>query len=181
MLLVESGPRTLSDRFLPVLRKVCGKSVEVDMLSCLPPPEADSLAGIRNFYRSQDYAGRAGRKSLLALLRANRYQGLVMLCANSPLLLRWKWALALRLPVKVLVANENADCFWLDMGHWRNAKSMLAERSGLRGAASIKLLGQLLLFPFVLLYLILFALAIHTRRRLRLLFGWQPTSRLSWE
>lgn len=179
VLLVESGPRALAERFLPVLRKVCGESVEVDMLACLPPPEAGSMAGIRNFYRSQEGAGPGGRTALFKFLRANGYQGMVILCANSPLLMRWKWALALRLPVKVLIANENADCYWLDIGHWRNAKSMLAERSGLRDSASLRMLGRVLLFPWVLLYLICFALVIHARRGLRLLFGWQPSSRLS--
>ncbi|MCC6262149.1 MAG: hypothetical protein IT169_01120 [Bryobacterales bacterium] len=179
VLLVESGPRTLSERFLPVLRKVCGETVEVDVFSCLARPEAGALPGIHNFYRSQDYRGRPGRLLLLKTLRANGYQGMVMLCANSPLLFRSKWALALRLPVKVLVANENADCYWLDAAHWRSAWSMLAERHGLRGSASFRLLGQLLLFPFVLAYLLFFALVIHTRRRLRLLFGWQPSSRAS--
>lgn len=179
VLLVESGPRSLSERFLPVLRKVCGEAVEVDVFSCLPPPSADSLPGIHNFYRSQDYLGRPGRMLLLKTLRANGYQGMAMLCADSPLLFRSKWALALRLPVKVLIANENADCFWLDSGHWRSAKSMLAERHGLRGSASFRILGQILLFPFVLAYLLLFAAAVHARRGLRLLFGWQPSSRAS--
>jgi hypothetical protein len=104
---------------------------------------------------------------------------MVMLCANSPLLLRWKWALALRLPVKVLIANENADCFWLDIGHWRNAKSLLVDRFGLRGAGSLRTLGQVLLFPFVVLFLAGYAVAVHTRRSFRLLSGWRPASRIS--
>ena len=130
VLLVESGPRTLSERFLPVLRKVCGEAVEVDLFTCLPPPPPGAMPGVHNVYRSQDYLGRPGRLLLLKTLRANGYQGMVMFCADSPLLFRSKWALALRLPVKVLIANENADCFWLDSGHWRSAKSMLAGVTG---------------------------------------------------
>ncbi len=179
VLLVESGPRTLSERFLPVLRKVCGEAVEVDLFTCLPPPPPGAMPGVHNVYRSQDYLGRPGRLLLLKTLRANGYQGMVMFCADSPLLFRSKWALALRLPVKVLIANENADCYWLDTGHWCSARSMLAGRYGLRGLASFRILGQVLLFPFVLVWLLLYALVVHARRGLRLLFGWQPSSRAS--
>ncbi|MCZ2156987.1 MAG: hypothetical protein LC114_24340 [Bryobacterales bacterium] len=179
VLLVESGPRELSLRFLPILRKVCGKSVGVDVFSCLPPPEGNTALGIRDFYRSQDFQKRTERTDLIRKLRANRYQVIVLLCANSPLLSRWKWVLALRLPAKVLIANENADCFWLDAAHWRPAKSMLAERFGLRGSGFLKLFAQLLLFPWVLLYLIAFALVVNALSRLRPLFGWRPSSRLS--
>ena len=177
VLLVESGPRTLSERFLPVLRKVCGEAVEVDLFTCLPPPPPGAMPGVHNVYRSQDYLGRPGRLLLLKTLRANGYQGMVMFCADSPLLFRSKWALALRLPVKVLIGNENADCYWLDTGHWRSARSMLAGRYGLRGSAFFRILGQALLFPFVLAWLLLYALVVHARRGLRLLFGWQPSSR----
>jgi hypothetical protein len=185
VLLVESGPRALTERFLPVLRKVCGDAVEVDLFTCLPPPQPGELpgaagnTGVGHCYRSQDYVGGSGRRKLLRLLRANDYQGLVMLCANSPLLLRWKWALALRLPVKVLIANENADCFWLDAGHWRTAKSLLVDRFGLRGTGSLRTLGQVLLFPLVLLFLAGYAIVVHLRRSLRLLSGWRPASRAS--
>ncbi len=179
VLLVESGPRTLSERFLPVLRKVCGEAVEVDLFTCLPPPPPGSMPGVHNVYRSQDYLGRPGRLLLLKTLRANGYRGMVMFCADSPLLFRSKWALALRLPVKVLIANENADCYWLDTGHWRSARGMLAGRYGLRGSAPFRMLGQALLFPFVLAWLLLYALVVHARRGLRLLFGWQPSSRAS--
>ncbi len=171
VLLVESGPRELVTRFLPVLRKVCGEAVEVDVFSCLPLPGEEYEAPIRDFYQSQDFRGRLQRADLIRRLRANGYQVVVIFCANSPLLLRWKWALALRLPAKVLIANENADCFWLDAAHWRQAKSMLAERSGLRGSGFFRMLAQLFLFPWVLLYLLLFALFVHGRSRLRLLFG----------
>lgn len=182
VLLVESGPRALTERFLPVLRKVCGDTVDVDLFTCLPPPQPGELPGaaggdgIRHCYRSQDYSGGAGRRRLLKLLRANGYQGMVMLCANSPLLLRWKWALAFRLPVKVLIANENADCFWMDAGHWRTAKSLLLDRFGLRGTGSLRTLGQVLVFPIVLLFLAVYAMVVHLRRNLRLLFGWRPAS-----
>lgn len=171
VLLVESGPRALAERFAPVLRVVCGGAVDVDLLTCLPPPAGDSPILARQVYQTQNYASRRERAALLRELRANGYQALVLLCADSPVLNRWKWWLAMGLPAKVLIANENADCFWLDLAHWRSARGMLEARYGLHGAASLRTLGELLAFPFVLAWLFLFAVFVHARRGLRLLFG----------
>ena len=38
------------------------------------------------------------------------------------MLLKWKWAIALRLPAKVFLINENGDYFWFDRGHLVPAK-----------------------------------------------------------
>jgi len=73
------------------------------------------------------------------------------------------------LPAKVLIANENADCFWLDLAHWRSAKGMLEARYGLHGAASLRTLAELVAFPFVLAWLCMFAVFVHAQRGLRLL------------
>lgn len=170
VLLIESGPRPLAERFAPVLRLVCG-AVDVDLLTCLPPPDADSPILARNVFQTQNYTAGKGRLALLRQLRDNKYQSVVLLCADSPVLNRWKWWVALALPAKVLIANENADCFWLDVAHWRSAKGMLEARYGLHGAASLRTLGELAAFPFVLIWLFLFAVFVHTQRGLRLLFS----------
>ena len=44
---------------------------------------------------------------------------------------KWKWALALRLPVKVLVVNENGDFFWFDRANWRTIRHFVLFRAGL--------------------------------------------------
>lgn len=175
VLLVESGARELTERFAPVLRLVCGGAVDVDMFTCLGAPESTSAILPRQIYRSQDYPDRRARSSLLRLLRENDYQAIVLFCADSPLLYRWKWWLALRLPAKVLVANENADCFWLDIANWRGTKEMLAARYGLQGAASFRTLAGVTAFPFVLGWLLLYAALAHTRRGMRILFRMHRT------
>lgn len=170
VLLIESGPRALAERFAPVLRLVCG-AVDVDLLTCLGQPEADSPILPRNIYQTQNYSSGKSRAALLRVLRANGYQCIVLLCADSPVLNRWKWWVSMMLPAKVLIANENADCFWLDVAHWRSAKGMLEARYGLHGAASLQTLGQAVAFPFVLSWLCMFAVFVHAQRGLRLLFG----------
>ncbi len=171
VLLVESGPRPLAEKFGPILRMVCGGAVDVDLLTCYGAPGPDNSILPRRVYFTQEYAHREARAALLKELRANDYQAMAILCADSPVLHRWKWWLAVRLPVKLLIANENADCFWLDLGNWRNAKSMLAARWGLQGVASLRTLAELAAFPFVLAWLLAFALFAHTRRAFRVLFG----------
>ncbi|MCU0228229.1 MAG: hypothetical protein MUF01_11375 [Bryobacterales bacterium] len=171
VLLVESGPRLVTEKFGPVLRMVCGGAVDVDLLTCFPAPREDSAIAPQKLYATQQYATPAARKALRKELQSNGYQAMAILCADSPVLARWKWWLALRLPVKVLVVNENADCFWLDRAHWLPAKRLLGARWGLQGTASLRTLGELALFPLVVVWLLAYALFAHTRRGFRVLFG----------
>ncbi len=170
VLLVESGPRTLTEKFGPVLRLVCGGAVDVDLLTCLPAPSEGSAILPQVVYFTQHHTTRAARALLLKQLHANGYQAMAILCAGSPLLARWKWWLALRLPVKVLIVNENADCFWLDRANRGSVKSLMAARWGLQGAASLRTLAEMAAFPFVVGWLMAYALLVHGRRYFRLLF-----------
>ncbi len=80
-----------------------------------------------------------------------------------------KWMLAARLPGKVFVLNENGDSFWLDHGHLPAIRYFILFRAGLTGAGAVRTLARVVLFPFTLLYLILYALTVHLRRTLRTL------------
>ena len=82
---------------------------------------------------------------------------------------KWKWVLAARLRSKIFVVNENADFFWLDRGHWRNALLMARTRTGIIGSAGIPALAQWLFFPVTLIYLLLFAGVVHLKRKVRML------------
>ena len=75
--------------------------------------------------------------------------------------------LAARLPAKVFILNENGDYFWLDRGHLGNIRHFVLFRAGLTGAGAVRTVARLLLFPFTLLYLILYATSAHARRALR--------------
>ena len=81
---------------------------------------------------------------------------------------KWKWMLAARLRSKIFVINEFADVLWLDYGHWRNIAEFARVRMGFSGSAVVPALARLLLFPFSLAYLLLFAAVVHTRRRIRI-------------
>jgi hypothetical protein len=77
---------------------------------------------------------------------------------------KWKWALALRLPAKLFIINENGDYFWFDRMHLGTIRRFVLFRSGLAGAGAVRTLVRLISFPFTLLYLLLYATSAHARR-----------------
>lgn len=80
---------------------------------------------------------------------------------------KWKWLLALKLPAKVFIINENGDYFWVNREQARNLREFCLVRLGLAGEGSIRTLGRVLIFPFALLYLLLYAFAAHSGRMIR--------------
>ena len=163
ILLVESGSRRLIEHVLPGLRRTYGESVPIDLVTCY----AGAPAGIHAVYRVADHRGRDGRRKLYRTLQANRYPIMGIVCSAEPIMTKWKWVLAARLPAKVLVINENGDYFWLDRGHWRAILHFALFRAGLTGSGAARTLGRLLVFPFTLLYLLLYASVVHIRRASR--------------
>jgi hypothetical protein len=132
----------------------------IDLVTCF----RRRAGGHRCVHRVSDYRGRDGRRKLYRALAANRYSIMGMVCSAEPIMTKWKWALAARLPAKVFVINENGDYFWLDRGHWRAILHFALFRAGLTGSGAARTLGRLLVFPFTLLYLLLYASAVHIRR-----------------
>jgi len=143
--------------------------MQADLVTCFSgePVNFRSDRGIA--YHVTDYPNRAARKQLYRNLAANHYTILGMIGSAEPIMTKWKWALAARLPVKVFIVNENSDYFWLDRGHWSNLREFVLVRAGLTDAGAVRTLARLALFPFTLLYLLLYAGTIHLRRKLRAL------------
>jgi hypothetical protein len=163
ILLVESGSRHLIGRALPSLRRTYGQSIPIDLVTCY----SGTPEGIGEVCRVADYRGSDGRRKLYRALAANHYSIMGMVCSAEPIMTKWKWALAARLPVKVFVINENGDYFWLDRGHWRAILHFTLFRAGLTGSGAARTLARLLVFPFTLLYLLMYASTVHIRRAWR--------------
>lgn len=159
---MESGSRRLIEHVLPGLRRSYGE-VPIDLVTCY----SGAPEGISGVYRVTDYRGRPARRSLYRGLAAKRYSIMGMVCSAEPIMTKWKWALAARLPVKVFVINENGDYFWLDRGHWRAIRHFALFRAGLTGSGALRTMGRLLVFPFTLAYLLLYASTVHLRRAWR--------------
>jgi hypothetical protein len=156
----------LFDYLIPGLYETYGEQIEIDLVTCF----AGVPEGFRGtVYRVTDYPGPEGRARLYKQLADGAHPILGMICSGESIMTKWKWMLAARLPAKVFVLNENSDYFWVDWAHWRVAMNFMLFRAGLTGAAALPTIARLLFFPLTLAYLLLYAGAVHLRRRIRIL------------
>jgi len=160
ILLIESGARSLVEGLVPHLRKVWGDGVPVDLVTCY----AGAPEGISAVYRVTDYSGPERRSDLIRLLREHRYTIAGMICSGEPIMKKWKWLIAFRIPAKLFIVNENGDYFWIHRDFIKNMREFSLVRLGLSGAGAIRTLGRLLIFPFSVLFLVLYAFVAHMRR-----------------
>jgi len=167
ILLVESGSRHVLERVIPSLRQTWGEEVSLDLVTCFPGLPQGLQPETTRLYSVSEYRSRDRRKQLYHLLAQARYAFVGIICSAEPLMTKWKWAVALQVPAKVFIINENGDYFWFDRFHWRVVWQLLLLRSGLAGAGAVRTLARVISFPFTLLYLLLYASAVHTRRALR--------------
>ena len=164
ILLIESGSRRLIEGLIPYLRDLFGPDVEMDLVTCY----AGEPAGFHGrVYNVNDYGGGAGRIALWTDLAQRQYSVAGVICAAEPIMIKWKWWLAAKLPAKIFIINENGDYFWLDRVHFRQLRQFVAYRLGLTGSAAVPGLVRLACFPATLAYLLLYAGTVHLRRRLR--------------
>lgn len=169
LLLIESGSRSLIEGILPHLRTAWASDIPIDLVTCYAGmPEGFGAETI--VYRVNDYGSPEGRKELIRLLRSRQYSIAGMICSAEPIMSKWKWLIALRLPVKVFILNENGDYFWLHRDNAAVIREFCLIRLGLSGAGAVRTLGRLLLFPFSVLFLLLYAFAAHSGRVLRQTF-----------
>jgi hypothetical protein len=167
ILLVESGSRRLLERLLPVLRRTWGDDVFIDLVTCYDSLPEGFRPETTRLYCVTRYRGRERRRQLYRELAANGYAFTGIICSAERLMTKWKWVLALRLPAKLFIINENADFFWFHRYNWRIIWRFVLYRSGLAGAGAVRTIAGLICFPFTLFYLLLYATLVHTRRALR--------------
>ena len=167
ILLIESGSRGLLEGLIPSLRDTWGPEVFIDLVTCYSKLPKGFETNTTRVYRVTDYRGREGRRKLYRELGRNRYGLIGIICSGEPIMNKWKWVLSLRLPAKVFIINENGDYFWLDRGHLEPLRELVLDRAGLAGAGAVRTLARIFSFPFTLLYLLLYAGAVHARRALR--------------
>ena len=169
VLLVESGGRHIVDNLLPFLYEEHGDSMILDLYTCYEGVPSNYKPERGSVYRASDFQGPAARKRLFQELAANKYAILGIVCSAEPILTKWKWALAARLRSKVLVVNENGDHFLLDWGNWKTIVQFTMARSGLAEPGTVRAFARIFLFPFTLVYLLLYAGAVHLGRKVRTL------------
>lgn len=166
LLLIESGSRELVEKLIPLLRSTWAKDLPIDLVTCyaglpagLPP---DTVV-----YRVTDYGTPDARKQLMELLRSRGYTLAGMICSAEPIMTKWKWLIFLRLPARFFIVNENADYFWVMRENAAAIRGFILFRLGLSGAGAIRTIGRLLIFPFSVLFLLLYAFVAHAGRWVR--------------
>ena len=167
ILLVESGTRGLLEVLIPGMRQAWGDQIPIDLFTCYATLPKGFEPRNTRVYRVGDYRGRAARGRLYRELAANRYAVVGVVCSGEIVMAKWKWVLALRIPAKLFVINENGDYFWFDRMHTGTIRRFVLLRSGLAGSGAVRTLVRLISFPFTLLYLLLYATFAHARRALR--------------
>ena len=167
VLLIESGSRSLIEGLIPHLHAMWGPGVQIDLVTCYAglPAGYDPSTTV---FRVGDYGTREGRRRLVRELRARDYSFAGMICSAEPIMTKWKWMVALRLPAKFFIVNENGDYFWVQRSNTQTIRRFAMVRMGLAGEGSVRTTGRLLLFPFSLVFLIVYAVFVHARRRLRM-------------
>ncbi len=143
----------------------------MDLVTCYAGEPAGFRSGNINskgrVFNVNDYGGASGRHALSADLAQRGYTVAGVICAAEPIMTKWKWWLAAKLPAKIFIINENGDYFWFDRVHLRQVRQFVAYRLGLTGSAAVPALVRLICFPVTLAYLLLYAGTVHLRRKLR--------------
>jgi hypothetical protein len=169
ILLIESGSRAIAEGVLTALTGSWASQYQMDLLTCyggLPKgfPEGGDV------YRTADYGTPELREALVRELRARGYAYTGIICSAEPLMTWWKWYLALKLPSKVFIVNENCDYFWINRENAAILREFALVRMGMEGGGALRVIARLIAFPFAILYLLLYAFTAHARRALRTTF-----------
>src|SRR5277367_5382847 len=116
VLLIESGSRSLIEGLIPHLRASWARDIPIDLVTCYGGLPVGFAAGT-NVYRVTDYSSPEGRNELLRQLRSENYSFVGMICSGESIMTWWKWLIALKVPAKVFILNENGDYFWMNREH----------------------------------------------------------------
>lgn len=170
ILIVESCTREVAEKFLQHVYYE-QRSRRVDLVTCYvgAPRGFDAARG--TIFSIHDPQIASNRRKFISGLNSLPYTAVVIFCAGTPVLKKWKWAIALRTRAKVVIVNERADFFACDLANRGFALRLLAERMGRRGAIDLRALAKVLLVPFTFGFLACYAGLVHWRRLVRVIIG----------
>ena len=162
VLLIESGPRELTEKALSTLYTRAPS--RLDLLTCYdrPPKSFDPDRG--TVYSVHAAEAVAHRRRFAEKLARHPYTAVAVLAAGSPVLAKWKWLIVLRTRASVVVLDKNAELLPFSVARAKAVADIFVQSFSRAAVTGF----QLLLAPFAIAYLVLFTLAIHLRRWLRL-------------
>lgn len=166
VLLIESGSRWVLEKAYARMRSIFTEA-RFDLCTCFP--ETPSPGGFERVFRVTEAQDTAAKLKMLWAMLRSRPPVAALLCTREAILFPWKIALALLLPSKLVVVNENGDFFWLDWSNHAVLRQFLGARLGVDGSEVLRAAGRVLFFPAVLAFLAVYALAAYAGRWARLL------------
>jgi len=167
VLLVESGSRYLLEDLIPGVYETHPELESLDIVTCFPGQPSTFDASRGRVWRIGDYQGRENRKRLYRELAEAGHTVTGVICSGEAIMTKWKAVLAWKTRAKVFILNENGDYFWVDRENWQTVRHFMLYRSGLAGAGAVRTIARLFVFPFTLIYLLLFAAFVNLRRLAR--------------
>jgi len=173
VLLVESGSRAILEKAYARMRALFPEA-RFDLCTCYAGEPAPG--GFQRVFRVTDAPDTLGKLKMALAMRRARPPIAALLFTGEPILGPWKLLLALLLPSKLLVVNENGDFFWLDWSNRATMSQFLAARAGVDGSEVFRIACRVLLFPFIVLFLAVNTLVAYLGRWMRLL-SWNLSRR----
>ncbi len=167
MLLIESGSRYLLEDLIPGIYETHPDLERLDIVTCFAGQPATFDASRGRIWRIGEYTGRENRQRLYGELAEAGHTVTGMICSGEAIMTKWKAVLGWKTHGKVFILNENGDYFWLDRENLSTVRHFVLYRAGLSGAGAVRTIAQLVVFPFTLIYLLLFAAFVNLRRLAR--------------
>ena len=171
ILLVESGSRHLLERAVGEMKHHFPKA-HFDLCTCFPG--VIQAVPVEQVWRVNDARSLGSKLSLARTVVRTKPPIAALLFSGEPVMFNWKMLLLAALPSKIIVINEHGDFFWLDRKNLRVLRSFVGARLGVGGDAFLRTISQVLVFPFVFLFLVFYTLVTYLARWTRLLL-WKVT------
>ena len=167
VLLIESGTREAGEL---ILSRLAGKAggAGMHLLTCYDTPPL-ALSQFQNAECFSVHAPEAvrDRAKYARQLARGPYDAVIVLATGSGVLSKWKWLVALQTASRLVLADEDGAWFFVTL---RNPAPLLVLALRLLRVGTVPELVvaffRMLSVPFVLAYLVAFAIAVHVRRAL---------------
>lgn len=166
ILLVESGSRHLLERAAAEMSRHF-PTAKFDLCTCYTG--VLEAVAVDQVWRVNEVRSFGAKLSMARAVIRTRPPIAALLFSGEPVMFNWKMLLLAALPSKIIVINEHGDFFWLDRKNLALLRSFVGARLGVGGDAFLRAVSQVLVFPFVFLFLVFYTLVTYLARWTRLL------------
>ncbi|HEX4772748.1 MAG TPA: hypothetical protein VH351_18080 [Bryobacteraceae bacterium] len=172
ILLIESGPRETGELVLSRLfAPGAGNTSELhcDVLTCYTTAPGAFNPARGKLLSVHTPEATANRRAYVNKLASDLYDAVFILCPGSGVLAKWKWAVAAKSKSRLAIADEYGDWFFVSFSNLGQLAVLVVRRLNLASFPLLFLaLAKILIAPFVIAYLALYAAQVHLQRWIRM-------------